>query len=266
MWKDLKTWHGECYECQIRAPKRYKVPLTMTRFTRPFERLGVDCCGPLQITKKGNLHYLLCICWYSKYVVTVPLPDTKALTVAKAVWENVILVYGVPKELLSDNAKTFTAEFFMQLCEMLGIDKTNSTPYHSDGNAVTERPFRTFHDMIGKYLGHAELEWDELLREVTFAYNTTPNETTRETPFFLMFGRDPQYPVDLLLHRDLKRETVEVKEFKQRLVRAVEAAREQAVASSTEMMERAKLQADRRNRDSDIMEGMLVLYRDYSLE
>ena len=61
MRKDMAIWHKECWECQLRAPKRYKVTLVMTKLNRPFERVGIDICGPLHMTSRGNLHYMLAI-------------------------------------------------------------------------------------------------------------------------------------------------------------------------------------------------------------
>ena len=39
------------------------------------------------------------------------------------------------------------------------------------------------------------LEWDEVCPIATAAYNFLPNEHARESPFFLMFGRDPRIPL-----------------------------------------------------------------------
>ena len=44
-----------------------------------------------------------------------------------------------------------------------------------------------------------ELEWDEVCPIVTAAYNFLPNEHSRELPFFIMFGRDPQIPLTEIL-------------------------------------------------------------------
>ena len=43
------------------------------------------------------------------------------------------------------------------------------------------------------------MEWDEVVHLATAAYNFFPNEHSRESPFFLMFGRDPRIPLNTLL-------------------------------------------------------------------
>ena len=44
-----------------------------------------------------------------------------------------------------------------------------------------------------------QLEWDALIPLACAAYNFIPNEHSKESPFFLMFGRDPVLPLNTLL-------------------------------------------------------------------
>ena len=48
------------------------------------------------------------------------------------------------------------------------------------------------------------LEWDEVCPIATAAYNFLPNEHARESPFFLMFGRDPRIPLTEALRPRLR--------------------------------------------------------------
>ena len=43
------------------------------------------------------------------------------------------------------------------------------------------------------------MQWDQLLPMATAAYNFFPNQTSQESPFFLMYGRDPLVPLLSLL-------------------------------------------------------------------
>ena len=43
------------------------------------------------------------------------------------------------------------------------------------------------------------MEWDQVVHLATAAYNFFPNEHSKESPFFLMFGRDPRVPLNTLL-------------------------------------------------------------------
>ena len=43
------------------------------------------------------------------------------------------------------------------------------------------------------------MEWDDVVPLACAAYNFLPNKHSRESPFFLMFGRDPKLPLNTLL-------------------------------------------------------------------
>jgi transposase InsO family protein len=240
----------------------------MTELDQVFERMGVDCCGPLFKTSKGSNHYIVAIDMLSKWIVLIAVPDVKAMTVAKAIYEHVILTFGCPKELITDNAKTFTGTNFEEVMKLLGIKKLNCTPYHSDGNAITERPLRECNDMVAKYIhraetDHEDLEWADLLKEIAWCHNVTPHSTTGMSPFFLMFGREPTFPIDILLEaRKGVRKDPDMEKFKKHLVQTIEGARKFAVENMKKAMEAVKRQADKRAKESDIMVGELVLFKD----
>ena len=44
-----------------------------------------------------------------------------------------------------------------------------------------------------------QTDWDDFLPYVLFAYRTTPHSTLKQTPFYLLYGRNPRYPFDSLL-------------------------------------------------------------------
>uniref|UniRef100_A0A914ED84 Integrase catalytic domain-containing protein n=1 Tax=Acrobeloides nanus TaxID=290746 RepID=A0A914ED84_9BILA len=161
--------------------------------------IGCDACGPFHATERNNKHIVNFICLFSKYVVSVCVEDLKSTTLARAFLNNVALVYGMPTELLTDNAKTFTSEFFKEVCKLLFVDKTTSTPYWSQGNGTCERSFSTFQAILSKYVDSDHADFDLLLPGVTFCYNTAVHRTTNESPYFLMFGRDPCFAIDQIL-------------------------------------------------------------------
>ena len=49
------------------------------------------------------------------------------------------------------------------------------------------------------YINSDHRNWDEILPFVTFAYNTSKQESIRYTPFFLLYGREAMLPVDATL-------------------------------------------------------------------
>lgn len=264
---DVKNWYNSCHECQLRKPKRTRIPLTLVKNTATLGKVGLDLCGPFPTTKNGNKYILNIVDWFTKYVVSIPIPDSKALTTAKALVNNFILVYGTPVELISDNAKTFTAESFKELNLLLKINKIYTTPYHSAGNGATERTFRTFQDILSKFRVSTQQEFDELLPAATFAYNTTVHDTTGFSPFVLMFGREPLVTIDLFLQPNLKKnyyQDADTKEYKVNLTKNLALIKELAAQKSEQQALNFKRSYDKKATPCDIEEGDLVLLRNYT--
>ena len=85
----------------------------------------------------------------------------------------------------------------MDIYEELGIRQQRSSPYHPHGNGVVEKANRVLVNMITMYAHDNPKSWWAPLPYVLFAYNTSLNASTKEVPFFVIFGRDPIEPSDL---------------------------------------------------------------------
>ena len=77
------------------------------------------------------------------------------------------------------------------VCKLMGIHKLNTTAYHPQTDGLVERFNRTLTDMLAKTVEKIGRNWDERLPYVLFAYRASQQESTRESPFFLLYGRDP---------------------------------------------------------------------------
>ena len=140
MHRDPALMTRSCITCQLRnSPATAHAEMLSVPANTLFAKIGLDLAGPFPITEKGNRHILNIICWFTKYVISVPLPDAKATTIAHALLTNCYLKFGGCTELISDNATAFTSEFFRSFCSKLSIRKINAIPYWSQGNSVTER-------------------------------------------------------------------------------------------------------------------------------
>lgn len=91
---------------------------------------------------------------------------------------------------------------------MEGVQKSHTTPYNPMGNDVTERFIRTLGNMLRTLPLTAKARWPQLLRTLTFCYNCTVHETTGLAPFYVMFGRVPRLPIDLMFQHVLQNDDV----------------------------------------------------------
>ncbi|CAF4271185.1 unnamed protein product, partial [Rotaria magnacalcarata] len=85
---------------------------------------------------------------------------------------------------------------------------------------MTERVNRTLKPLIAIYAQQQPTSWDKEIQKLAYAIRTAVNETTGETPAFMMFGRDPRGPLDLLIGerteeaRPTTNEHVQIQEYK----------------------------------------------------
>ncbi|CAF1624968.1 unnamed protein product [Rotaria magnacalcarata] len=122
--------------------------------------------------------------------------DCTATTAARFLIDEVILKYGTPKCILTDNGTHFTAKMMTELLKQIGITHLYSTPYHSMTNGQIERFNATMDAKIAALSNEKRTNWDEKLPFVTFNYNTTIHRTTNQIPFELIYGRKPILPFD----------------------------------------------------------------------
>lgn len=169
--------------------------------------------------------------------------------------------FGIPSRIHSDQGRSFESSLIQQLCRLYEVDKSRTTPYHPAGNGQCERFNRTLHDLLRTLPASRKRDWVSCLPQVLFCYNTTPQQSIGESPFFLMFGREPRLPVDFLLGRVRDPEPGEVQdwmtEHQEMLKVAFGNARERLLAAASRRKERY----DQHVRDVPLQVGQLVYLR-----
>jgi hypothetical protein len=137
------------------------------------------------------------------FVWCVPIPNKKASTIC-AVYISRLCEFGGAMKILTDNGTEFKNELFNQVAKDLGVRyKRYTAPYHPSSNGRIEGFHNFLKASTTKYVTQS-LEWDEVCHLATQGYNFFPGEHSGESPFFLMFGRDPCLPLDNLLSPRLR--------------------------------------------------------------
>ena len=93
-----------------------------------------------------------------------------------------------------------------EICKLLGTDKLNTTAYHPQTNGLTKRFNRTLTSMLAKKVEQSSRDWDQHLPYILFAYRASMQESVKESPFYLLYGRDPRLPTTLDVDTKAKQE------------------------------------------------------------
>ena len=190
-----------CYKCQQRNRQVIKYnKLHFDTASFPMEFISMDLIGEFHPpSKKGNKYALTVICMLTRYVFCVPLKSKTACEVIQAYIDNIYAVFGGSRKILSDNGTEFKNQMFENIAQELGVEyKKYTAPYHPSSNGKIEGFHNFLKACLAKHVS-GKLEWDEVTPLACAAYKFMPNENSRESPFFLMFVRDPILPLNTLL-------------------------------------------------------------------
>ena len=166
---------------------------------------------------------------FFKYVVAYVVKNQTARTAAETLRIGYFGLFGTPAYLVSDQGKAFTGHVITHLCELYGVQKLRTSPYHAQTNGQVERMNQTIICMISKLEEDRKACWSEHLPELLMAYNATHSAVTGYSPYYLLLGR-PRIPVDYLFPtlRDSPHQTkmeVSVAAMQKRLKEAFTVAR-----------------------------------------
>ena len=198
--------HEAVQRCDICQRRNHPIPapqapLGTISSTYPFQKISWDIMGPLPVSTHGFRYILVITDLFSKWVEAFPLVGTDSNTLAKILVDEIVCRYGMPEIIHSDQGSNFVSEVIRTLCAMMGVQRTQTTPYHPQGNGQVERFNRTLEGMLSKVVSDHQRDWDEHLQKVLFAYRTAIHESTGYSPFLVTFGRSPNLPVDVVLGR-----------------------------------------------------------------
>ena len=153
--------------------------------------------GPLNETKRGNKYIITATDYLTKWPEARAVKHAKKKDIALFLWEEIICKHGCPKELLSDRGVAFLSKMVEKLLLISGITHKLSSAYHSQTNELTERFNRTLCKSLARTAAKHDKQWDLFVHASLFAYRTMKHNTTHQTPFFLVYGRQAIMPVEL---------------------------------------------------------------------
>ena len=189
MSDDVKEWLVQCTVCIKRnslAGRHH--PLGNIPTGHRWDRIAMDILDVCDPTPDGYRCILVIADYFSKWTEAFPIKNKCADMVADVLVEKIILRFGMPLVMHSDQGREFENGLMKSLCTLLGYIKTRTTPYRLESDGMIERFNRTCLMMLSMFVNDRRDHLDELLPYGI--YRTSVHESTGYSPFRLMMGEE----------------------------------------------------------------------------
>ena len=188
-----------CPQCQRGSDYGHRLQTTGTIHSKgPWDTLSVDIVGPLPADRRHEFVIVFVDC-FSRYSILVPASNHTANMVSDALLRHVVPYFGTPRHLLSDRGREFVGEVWASLTRSLGIQRLLTSPYHPEGNSISERSHRTINNMLRACLleGVPSRHWVDKIPGIMLALNAMAHEPHGFSASMIATGREPTLPPDL---------------------------------------------------------------------
>ena len=241
MFADVQFSCLSCTRCQMKeSPKqRQTAPVLPIPVKGAFDRVAVDCLGPFPVCNSGNRYIVVFSDYLTRYPEAFAVPSIDAPTIADLLVNEILPRHGAPRTLLSDRGSNFLSSLVREVCFLMDTKKTYTTSYHPQCDGLVERFNGTLVQSLSHYVSSSQKDWDRYLNPVLFGYRISPSELTGESPFFLLYGRQPRLPMDvsMLPPRDI---SASIADHRARVVENIEIAQRIAKENIQRAQQRMK--------------------------
>lgn len=98
---------------------------------------------------------------------------------------------------INDQEREFVNEVSENLHRMTGTEQRVTSAYHPQSNGLCERQNRTIKESLVKVLDENATEWPYIIEGILFAHRVSRHTSTKYSPFFLLYNREPTLPIDI---------------------------------------------------------------------
>lgn len=198
---DIANWLASCPQCQLASgahKNRHSAPMVPSDVPAPFSRWHLDFVGELPLTKKGNRWLLTAVDFTTNWPIARAVPAATAETVADFIYEEIVMRFGCPAEIVTDRGANFMSKLVQLYCQRVRINHKMTSAFHPRTNGKCERFNGIIKTMLRKYVHGAIHMWDDFVDAALFACRVRKHRSAGVSPFFLVYGREPVLPGDFL--------------------------------------------------------------------
>lgn len=161
--------------------------------TGPWQTISCDFITQLPRSEDYDAIFVV-VDRFTKQAHFIPTTsDVDAPATAELFLQHVWKLHGTPRQIISDRGPQFVAQFMKAVFARLGIKGSTSTAYHPQTDGQTERVNQELEQYLRAFTDVRQDNWAGLLPMAEFAHNTKAHAVTRQSPFALVYGYDPEF-------------------------------------------------------------------------
>ena len=203
MRRHVEKYVKSCHTCRVSKvqtskPNGLLQPLPIPE--RPWSHVAMDLVVHLPKSKQQHDAIAVFVDRFSKAAHFVACRTScSAQDLADLFFKNVVRLHGLPVSIVSDRDARFCSQFWTQLFSRLGTRLDMSTAYHQQTDGQAKRTIQTLEQYLRIFVEKDHSNWDELLDQAEFTYNSNKSSSTNCSPFEAMYGFQPATPVSIAL-------------------------------------------------------------------
>ena len=124
-------------------------------------------------------------------MIAVPMKSKSADDVIHAYVEIILLQIGPSRFILMDNGTEFKNNTMSKVLNRLNTEHKFTMVYFPRGNSRLENSHVLLKRSISKYIDILDVKWDKYLNLATYAFNILPSSDNCNSPYYLVYGREP---------------------------------------------------------------------------
>ena len=190
MTRFIKKYVGSCLDCTYKKGNHGKQEGMLHPIEKPSEPMHtvhIDHLGPFAKSKNGNMYLLVVIDSFTKYIIAKPVRTLSSNETIKCLREIFGMFMGYPKRIISDHGLAFSSRHFKSFISERQIKHIMNAIATPRANGQVERANRTLLNAMRTSTNN-EHNWDENINEIVWGINNTINDSTKFTPYELMFS------------------------------------------------------------------------------
>jgi len=165
-----------------------------------FYKIVIDYQGPFPRTHPYRNQYVFVVVDHlTRYVVACPTKSCDSASAIAAPENLFIFKHSCLREILADRGTSFTSTIFKAFCDKYNIRLLLTAAYKPDTNGVCEIQNVVIKKILSTKVNDSLTNWDKFVNQAAWTINISTHKTNEQSPYKLLYGRDPFLPCDAKL-------------------------------------------------------------------